>query len=323
MAVLNPPRTLPGLGRAIVNYLLDARRSLDRGRPRRRLQAGGPEPRRRGRRRSEEHDLLSARDQRARNESPTERCNWAPQVPTPKSPFDAPEFRRVLQSRVFDLGRDGDVWATQPGDGHTSGARDLNRALTWVMAQDALGQPLSWTENLQTLQPEQFGTNDRESWAIVNDTRWVAASRWIVALGLGDPVRHEGPDRRGSATSDSGRGRTANDARRTASPIHDLLARIGQALPVLHGGSMRTGLVSLLGTDPDPGIAADCADSSVGQALRISRGARPYPVRDAPRRAGHPPVPIRRRAANARHREVRRKEVSWRGTLPAACWNAT
>ena len=27
MAVLNPPRTLPGLGRAIVNYLLDARRS--------------------------------------------------------------------------------------------------------------------------------------------------------------------------------------------------------------------------------------------------------------------------------------------------------
>ena len=110
------------------------------------------------------------------------------------------QFRRVLQARVFDLGRDGDVWATQPGDGHTSGARDLNRALTWVMAQDALGQPLSWTENLQTLQPEQFGTNDRESWAIINDTRWVAASRWIVALGLGHPVRHEGPDRRGSAT---------------------------------------------------------------------------------------------------------------------------
>jgi hypothetical protein len=52
-------------------------------------------------------------------------------------------------------------------------------------------------------------------------------------------------------------------------PIHDLLARIGQALPVLHGGSMRSGLVSLLGADPDPGIIADCADSSVGQALRI------------------------------------------------------
>ena len=27
MAVLNPPRSLPGLGRAIVNYLLDARRN--------------------------------------------------------------------------------------------------------------------------------------------------------------------------------------------------------------------------------------------------------------------------------------------------------
>ncbi|KQP79768.1 hypothetical protein ASF37_01795 [Aeromicrobium sp. Leaf289] len=169
---------------------------------------------------------------------------------------------------MFDLGRDGDVWATPLGDGHTSGARDLNRALTWVLAQDALGQPLSWTENLQTLQPEQFGTTDRESWAIVNDTRWVAASRWIVALGLATPSVMK--DRTGvvplpvPAVEDALR---AMPAERLS--IHDLLARIGQALPVLHGGSMRFGLVALLGADPDPGIVAECADSSVGQALRI------------------------------------------------------
>ena len=267
MAVLNPPRTLPGLGRAIVNHLLDARRS------------------------SAEEDLVAAfkpeglnagaeaagglkntiSSLRAINVLDTKRdgtLQIGAQVPVPNSLFNAPQFQRLLQTRVFDLSRDGDVWVTEPGDSHTSGARDLNRALTWVMAQDALGQPLSWTENLQTLQSEQFGTNDRESWAIVNDTRWAPASRWILALGLATPSVMK--DRAGvvplpvTAVHDA-----LSNVPEERIGIHDLLARIGQALPVLHGGSMRTGLVSLLGADPDPGIAADCADSSVGQALRI------------------------------------------------------
>ena len=266
MAVLNPPRTLPGLGRAIVNYLLDARRSPTEDDL---VAAFKPEGLNPGAEAAGglKNTISSLRAINVLETNPDGTLQLGPQVPTPKSPFDAPEFRRLLQSRVFDLGRDGDIWATQLGDGHTSGARDLNRALTWVMAQDALGQPLSWTENLQTLQPEQFGTTDRESWAIVNDTRWVAASRWIVALGLATPSVMK--DRTGVVPLPVA---AVEDALRTMPadrlPIHDLLARIGQALPVLHGGSMRSGLVSLLGTDPDPGIIADCADSSVGQALR-------------------------------------------------------
>ena len=51
--------------------------------------------------------------------------------------------------------------------------------------------------------------------------------------------------------------------------VHDLLALILEALPILQGGSKQTGLVSILGTNPDGGIASECADSSVGQALRI------------------------------------------------------
>jgi hypothetical protein len=51
--------------------------------------------------------------------------------------------------------------------------------------------------------------------------------------------------------------------------LHDFLDGLGMAIPVLHGGSVRSGLVAHLGRDPDPGINAECADSSVGQALRI------------------------------------------------------
>ncbi len=54
-----------------------------------------------------------------------------------------------------------------------------------------------------------------------------------------------------------------------AHPITEFLARLGAKMPVLHGGSIRSALTAHLGTDPDAGIADDCADSSVGQALRI------------------------------------------------------
>jgi hypothetical protein len=267
MAVLNPPRTLPGLGRAIVNHLLDARRS------------------------STEDDLVTAFKPDGLNTDATAAdgvrntissmraidvletssdgtLRLGDKVPVPKTPFTTEQFRRVLQARVFDLGRDGDVWVTQAGDAHTSGARDLNRALTWVMAQDALGQPLSWTDNLQTMQAKQFRTNNRQAWAITNDTRWTAASRWIPALGLATPSIMK--DRSGLVPLPvTAVGDALMNVPEERIGLQDLLARIGQALPVLHGGSMRTGLVSLLGTDPDLGIVADCADSSVGQALRI------------------------------------------------------
>ncbi|WP_244928491.1 protein DpdG [Nocardioides sp. W7] len=267
MAVLNPPRTLPGLGRAIVNHLLDARRSAT------------------------EEDLVAAFKPDGLNADSTAAdgvkntissmraidvlvtnsdgtLGLGENVPAPKTPFTRDQFRRVLQGRVFDLSRDGDVWVTQPGDAHTSGARDLNRALAWVMAQDALGQPLSWTDNLQKMQAEQFQTNDQQAWAITNDTRWNAASRWLPTLGLATQsvIR----DQSGLVPLPV----TAVDDALASLPderiaIHDLLTRIGQAVPVLHGGTMRAGLVSVLGIDPDPGIAAECADSSIGQALRI------------------------------------------------------
>ena len=112
MAVLNPPRTLPGLGRAIVNYLLDARRSSTEDDL---VAAFKPEGLNPG---SEaagglKNTISSLRAINVLETNPDGTLQLGAQVPTPKAPFDPPEFRRLLQARVFDLGRDGDVWATQ------------------------------------------------------------------------------------------------------------------------------------------------------------------------------------------------------------------
>ena len=267
MAVLNPPRSLPVLGRVIVNYLLDSRRNPT------------------------EDDLIAAFKPAGLN-SAVEAAGGlkntlsalrainvievdadgilrvGPKVKTSKTAFTKEQFRRVLQHRVFDLDRDGDVWATRVGDGHTSGGRDLNRALSWLLAQDALGRPLSWTDNVQAMQKDQFRTTNNEAWAITNDARWGPSARWILALGLATPsvIREQNgivplPV---VAIEDA---LTGFPSERLT--IQEFLARIGKAIPVLSGGSVRTGLVSHLGYDPDPGINEECADSSVGQALRI------------------------------------------------------
>lgn len=267
MAVLNPPRTLPGLGRAIVNHLLDARRSATEDDLVAAFKPDGLNPDATAAD-GVRNTISSLRAIEVLRTSTDGTLQLGEKVPAPQTPFDRDQFRRLLQARVFDLSRDGDVWVTQAGDAHTSGARDLNRALSWVMAQDALGRPLSWVDNLQTMQAEQFRTTNQQAWAITNDTRWTAASRWILALGLGTASVMK--DRPGLVPLPV----VALDDALASIPderisVHELLSRIGKAVPVLHGGSMRAGLVSTLGTDPDPGIAADCADSSVGQALRM------------------------------------------------------
>ena len=161
MAVLNPPRTLPGLGRAIVNYLLDARRSSTEDDL---VAAFKPEGLNPGAEAAGglKNTISSLRAINVLETNSDGNLQLGAKVPprslrSPRTEFRTTSFRPASSTSAATAtsGR------RKLGDGHTSGARDLNRALTWVMAQDALGQPLSWTDNLQTMQTEQFGTTDQ------------------------------------------------------------------------------------------------------------------------------------------------------------------
>ncbi|MET9085548.1 protein DpdG [Streptomyces sp. NPDC004237] len=273
MAVLNPPRSLPGLGRAIVNFLIDSRRAWT------------------------EEQLVEAFKPPGLNEAATAgegvthtlyvlraielltldagTVTVAGAAARSGSALTPAGFRRALQEHVFDLARDGDPWQVGPGDVYTSGARDLTRALSWFLAQDALGRPLSWTGNIQQLQLAQFPDPDNETWALTNDTRWGAFARWARALGMASPpLVLQAPLAQSKsalvplpvvaiedALEDTPAGRM---------PIGEFLDTLAARIPVLHGGLIRASLTQLLpGGDPDPGIRNDCADSSVGQALRV------------------------------------------------------
>ncbi|MEV6416169.1 protein DpdG [Kribbella sp. NPDC051718] len=270
MAVLNPPRALPGLGRTIINLLLESQRSWD------------------------EDALLDVFKPSGLNEDITAQHGVKNTILALRSiglltiedgltPSEAvlkhssghvlsrTSFRRLLQIQVLDTDRDGDPWQIRDGEGNTSGARDITRALSWFLAQDALGGSLTWTASsapVQTLQLTQFPSNDNETWALTNDTRWGAFSRWAPALGLVSPSlvqKKPGLIPLPTTAIDD----VLDELPAGRIPINQFLTQLALALPVLHGSVARTSLAALLGTDPDPGVAASCADSSVGQALRI------------------------------------------------------
>ena len=264
MAVLNPPRSLPGLGRSIVNFLCTARGEWSEDKL---LELFKPEGL---------NDAPSSSDG-VRNtvsafraigvlRSESGSLSVSESVSALGTKFSVSQFRRVMQVHVFNLDRDGNPWRTEPGEAHTSGAKDLMRPLSWMLAQDAL-RPLSWTDNIQTMQRDQFESTNNDEWAISNDTRATSSSRWALALGLVSPSMGKGSGivpLPVVAIDD-----VIDELPTERIPISDFLAGLGAKLPVLHGGVVRKWLVEHIGGDPDPGIASDCAVSSVGQALRI------------------------------------------------------
>lgn len=267
MAVLNPPRVLPGLGRAIVNFLIESRTTwteqglVDAFKPEGVNESGGAA--------DGVTNTLSAFRAIGMLESDTKgNITVANSVTQRGSRFGRDDFRRLMLSHVLDLRRDGDPWAVGEGEASTSGARDLTRALSWFLAQDALGSPLNWNDNVQKMQADQFGTGQNALWPFANDTRWNAFARWATALGLAVPsvVRSTSglvplPTLAvADAVAEMGDGQM---------PIQDFLDALARKLPVLPGGIIRNGLVTRLIVDPDPGLQGNALDTSVAQVLRI------------------------------------------------------
>ncbi|MGY1780309.1 protein DpdG [Geodermatophilus sp. SYSU D01036] len=267
VAALNPPRVLPGLGRSIVNFLIENRSTWDDDGLVEAFKPAGV---------NEDGDAAAG----VKNTVSAFRAigilengtggttTLGSSIATYGRPFDRVAFRRLMVRHVFDVDRDGDPWSVAEGEASTSGARDLSRGLSWLLAQDALGEPLHWRTNVQRLQAEHFATTENDQWALSNDTRWGALSRWAPALGLAVPsVVRTKPGLVPLPTlaiSDA-----LHDFPAERMTIFEFLEKLAQHLPVLPGGILRSGLVARLGTDPDPGISSHAVDSSIGQVVRL------------------------------------------------------
>lgn len=266
MAALNPPRVLPGLGRSMVNFLRESRKDWDEDalaavfNPGVNISPGAND--------AIMNTVSALRAIGIMSTDPDGKLRLAPHLKESAKAYDRAAFRRLLQRQVLDLRRDGDPWSIEEGEAATSGARDLARALSWFLAQDALGPPLSWADNVQQLQKEQFKTGDLGEWVLRNDSRWGAFTRWALALGFAvpSPIRSK-PGLIPLPTVAVADALTAMPPERT--PMTDFLQLLSEQLPMFPGGRLRQGLISRVGSDPDPGIRANAADSSVSQVLRI------------------------------------------------------
>jgi hypothetical protein len=266
VAVLNPPRVLPGLGRAVVNFLIESRSSWNDAELVRAFKPPGVNED--GGAADGVKNTLSAFRAIGMLENDAQgNITVASTVTKLRSGIGRTDFRRLMLTHVLDLGRDGDPWSVGEGEASTSGARDLTRALSWFLAQDALAAPLRWVDNVEKLQSEQFGTSQNDRWALINDTRWNAFSRWAPALGLAVPsVVRAKPGLVPLPTvaiADA-----VDEMPATRMPIQEFLGALATKLPLLPGGMIRQGLLARLGTDPDPGVQANAMDTSVAQVLR-------------------------------------------------------
>lgn len=270
MAVLNPPSALPGLARAIVNHLLVSRATYDEARL---TELFAPADLWEGEvTRGVDNTLRAARaigilvQSRDHGISVSDAVQKASQG----GAFTRDTFRVLLRSVVLDLSRDGDPWLQ--GEGRTTGAKDLMRALAWFLNQDALGPPLSWLTqgegNVQKMQDQQLPNVPDEDRPILNDTRWGAFSRWVVPLGFAE-----------AATATAGTGLVPlpalaiRDAVERMSPgprpVEDFLAALVRELPVLPGGSVGEGMRVQFSEDPDPSARRGGLASGVAQSLLI------------------------------------------------------
>lgn len=270
MAVLNPPSALPGLARAIVNHLLVSRAAYDEER----LTAlfAPPDLWEGDVTRGVDNTLKACRALGVvvQNRESGLSVSDAVREASRGGAFTREAFRVLLRSAVLDLSRDGDPWLQ--GDGRTTGAKDLMRALAWFLNQDALGPPLSWLTqgegNVQTMQDQQLPDLPDEDRPILNDTRWSSFSRWVVPLGFAD-----------AATASAGTGLVPlpvlaiRDAVKRMSPgtrpVEAFLASLVRELPVLPGGAVAEGLRVQFGEDPDPSVRRGGLASGVAQSLLI------------------------------------------------------
>jgi hypothetical protein len=273
MAVLNPPSSLPGLARSMTNYLLESDAPLEEDR----LIAlfsppglAGDEAGSRG----VDNTLVVGRAI-GLFERTGDRHVFPSRAAVERAdgqPYSKVAFRRLVRELVLNVERDGDPWDSAAGL-RTSGARDLARALSWFLAQDASGPPLTWTaddrHSIQSLQSSQLRSVSKDDRAILNDTRWGAFTRWAPFLGLADQGYVQSVGIGLVPLPVVAMRDVLTELPSGGQPIAAVLQHLRKRLPVLHGGAYRRSLDSLLPDDPDPCVRRNGLDSSIAQPLFV------------------------------------------------------
>lgn len=274
MAVLNPPSSLPGLARSMTNYLLESDMSCDEELLVALFSPPGLVGDDSGSRGVDE-TLVVARAIGLFEQTRDRRLRLSQEAIDQASGrlYSKAAFRRLARDLVLDLDRDGDPWDKQVG-AWTSGARDLTRALSWFLTQDASGPPLTWEVredrfSIQWLQSIQLGTIAMEDRAIVNNARWGAFTRWAPFLGLADygyvPSVGVGlipfP---AVAIRD-----VLTELPPGDQPVAAILEHVRKRLPVLHGGACRRSLDAVLPDEPDPCVRRNGLATSLAQPLLL------------------------------------------------------
>ncbi len=275
MAVLNPPGALPGLARAIADYLVTKPSHSESTELIRSLFAPAthadpmPDDRQPGSKNLDDTLAVGRGIGLFLRKDGIELAPIAVEA-AGGAQFTRTRFRALLRRLLLDPARDGDPWDVDDGEGSTTGARDFARATTWLLAHDALGPPLSWTgppessvEELQRRRPPTVLE------PVGNGTRWGALRRWAPYAGLARVttvgpagVAHLYPD-----PTEAIREEFPSLLNRELQPVKPLLERLSRALPVIAGGVYREALDRRLDTPIDPSVRQMALDTSVAQAL--------------------------------------------------------
>ncbi|MCX8557523.1 protein DpdG [Mycolicibacterium mucogenicum] len=267
MTVINAVGALPGLGRLIVHTLVATDSGIDRDDLYRTLL---PESLHRGQNPLSNIDAtLTALKDIGVTDERDGKVLLAPQAQTRlrEAPITRSAYRKLLQHFMFST-VDTDPWRLAAGDTLTSGTKDINRALSWALAQDVRGT-LTWNRteggfvNVELTQQDQLPTNP-ELRPFANGVRWGNFMRWATALGMAQPAFQAigiYPDATVAIrdyVSDMPPGRQTIDG---------FLEALTNRMPVLSGGPLHTSFLQLTASNPDPDAAAGLLDTTVAQAI--------------------------------------------------------
>lgn len=267
MTVINAIGSLPGLGRLVVQSLIESPEPMEKDQLRAQLL---PTPLQTGKDpfSNLEKTLSVLKDIGITSETGG-LISLSGEAATflQNSPLTQARYRRLLQHFVF-ASIDVDPWKIGANDTLTSGSKDINRALSWSLAQD-VRSTLTWDKqdggmtSAQVLQKEHL-PNAPDLQPFSNDTRWGTFVRWSIALGCAQPALVGAgiyPDATVAIRDvvlDMPPGRVGVD---------NFLDEIAARLPVLRGGVVQASFLELSNIDPDPDSARGDLDSTLAQAI--------------------------------------------------------